>query len=122
MSVKISGMEELLEMISTLGDKADSVIDTALKQAAKNTADEIRDRAPYRTGQLRESVEVGEITGLGKNKTISVGFTNEGYYAKWHEFGSSKQSAKPFIEPSYLATKKENEEIISRAIRSALEQ
>lgn len=63
-------------------------IKTAIKRALTRVAERIRDRArgeaPYRTGDLKKSIHVGEVTDAGDGFSVAVG-TNLSYAKYVHE-------------------------------------
>lgn len=128
--IKVEGMDQLLSRLRQMGDKADAAIDIALTKAAKNLQKEMKSEAVftqgYSTGNLRESIKVSDISGTGINRQIAVGpekgkgSEHDGWYAHFLEFGTKNMSAQPFIEPAFLKTKNENQEIIATVLRGAL--
>lgn len=128
--IKVDGMDQLFSRLRQMGDKADAAIDVALIKAAKNLQKEMKSEAVftkgYSTGNLRESIEISAVTGAGISRQIAVGpvkgkgSEHDGWYAHFLEFSTSKMAAQPFIEPAFLKTKNENQEIIATVLRGAL--
>ena len=47
------------------------------------------------------------ITDISNNDTVNIGPEKRFFYDKFYEFGTTKQDAKPFVEPSYLKKRKD---------------
>jgi HK97 gp10 family phage protein len=128
--IKVDGMNQLLSRLRQMGDKVDIAIDVALTKAANNLQKEMKSEATftqgYSTGNLRESIKVSDISGTGINRQIAVGpekgkgSEHDGWYAHFLEFSTSKMAAQPFIEPAFLKTRNQNQEIIKDTIKQAL--
>jgi HK97 gp10 family phage protein len=121
MSFEVTGLDDLLQKLDQIVDKVDGVIDNALNDVGDNLLNKMKSTSAFsdKTGKLRRSIKKSEIIGEGTSKNIYVGANSP--HAHLVEFGTSKMSAKPFIEPAYLQTKKENEKIIENHIRKAVE-
>lgn len=88
--------------------------ESALRQGALAGArvflEEIKLRAPRRSGNLADSVLITydqEESVSGKTATYVVTFNKKAWYARLLEYGTSKMAAMPFIRPSYEAKKAE---------------
>lgn len=82
----------------------------ALKKAAKHVEWEIAGTVPRDTGLLESDLRVSKtkFPKSGEHQVI-VGFRKRseghGYLAHFHEFGTSKMPAKPFMRPADEKTK-----------------
>ena len=77
---------------------------------------DIKERAPRRTGDLAESIEA-VVEEKGKDKGAAKVRATK-FYGMFHEFGTSKMPARPFMRPSFDEHK---DEVIESA-RKKLEQ
>lgn len=82
-----------------------NVMTGAIRASANVVRDEARTRVPKRTKKLAKSIvslkrraEKGEVHF---SVTPSKGKPNNGWYAHFIEFGTSKMSAKPFLRPAF---------------------
>lgn len=86
--LEVEGMDELLGKLAQIGANVDNVIDDALKLAAENLKSEMQNLVPFLSGELKDSIEVSNITGTGSNKSINVGPNKKtNWRAKFIEFG-----------------------------------
>lgn len=100
---ELKGMDELMKRLEEMGRKGASIENRALKTAGEDLVKVMKSEAPFKTGDLKESIGVSRIKSSKGRKRIEVGPTV--YYAKFLEFGTSKMSAKPFMGKSYDSSK-----------------
>jgi HK97 gp10 family phage protein len=82
--------------------------------------DEIKLRAPRRTGNLVDSALIvydPEQSVAGKIASYIVTFNKKAWYARLIEFGTSKMAAEPFIRPAYEAKKTETGTAVASVIQ-----
>lgn len=78
---------------------------TEVKELLEDLADTIAERAselaPYRTGDLAESLEgdVRSEVSLGEDGFVGI-VSSDDYKAPWWEFGTSRNEARPFLRPA----------------------
>lgn len=119
--VKFEGMEDLLAKITELGQKGSRIENTALKTAGEYLAKEMKQEAPVRTGELRDSVKVSNVKTKQGQKYVEVGpdeTTN--WRAKFIEFGTSKMKADPFMSRAYTKSKEQIQDIIREVLKAGL--
>lgn len=97
--VKIKGLAELQKALAELPDKIErNIVRSALRAAAKVTAEEAKRRVPVRRGKLRDSIRVSTRLVKGKpTATVTAGGTKKGapFYAHLVEFGAKAHFIKP---------------------------
>ncbi|MMZ49679.1 hypothetical protein D1872_113840 [compost metagenome] len=137
--MEVQGMQQMLNKLQSLGNKAKTVESQALKAGAEVLRSEIAARAPrsssprqpnspsqsWRTGQhAADHIKMSGVKQADGAKIIEVGIQkgdrSHYFYLKFHEWGTSKMSAKPFMAPAVAekrteATRKVHE-IIMRAL------
>jgi|SRR5690606_1646059 len=107
--VKIEGLEELRETLEkTMPREAKNILRRTTLKIASTLRNEIREKAPVYTGNLRRSIKSKRDRGTPTNITASVyvdksgGRSGKGYH--WHlvEFGArgGKMPAQPFVVPT----------------------
>lgn len=105
----------------------------ALHEGGALIADEAKRLAPFKTGLLRDSIEVtddrdariyGKLNAPDNSVYVGpVGSTEEGdvYYARFQEFGTAQHGAQPFMRPAIAAKRPEAERVIAaRLARSVI--
>jgi HK97 gp10 family phage protein len=104
-------VEGLKELQDTLGEQTSKVAKRVLRRAAKDAGDiwvtAIIENAPHLTGFLQTHIgEVSQSTnGEQGGIEVKVGPDKRAWYAKFSEFGSQFQGAKPFMQPAFVSTK-----------------
>jgi len=78
-----------------IGEAADvpDRVERAVTAAAADVEDRAVAMAPVRTGALRASIRT---TGKGLRRRVAAG-NAKAYYAQFHEFGTGKMPAHPFL-------------------------
>ena len=121
---QIEGMDELLSRLTQVGNRVDVIIDAILIEAGNNVKEEMKKLVPVSNishQHIKDDIQTSDIKGGGTEKYIEIGPGKKtNWRAKFLEFGTVKMSAKPFIEPAHLKTKRENTELIKKRIMEAL--
>ena len=117
---ELTGMQELLNRLENLERKGQSKENKAVKKASEVLQQEIIKNAPEDTGNLKENIDVSKIKIKNETKYVEVGTENEGFYAKFLEFGTTKMDADPFMSRSFETKKNEIQDTIKKEIRKGL--
>ena len=117
--LEMNGMDELLAQLQRTAQNVTEVKKKALMAGAEIIRDEIEARAPVDTGELKTSIVISQVQS--SEKYIDVGPSEDAYWAKWQEFGSTKQAAKPFIEPAFLTKRREAQAAMRDVIKEAID-
>jgi len=132
--VEITGIEEIQAEIRKMSTNADKYVAKALKKGAEIYKTEISRRAPYNSkgvggykgsGHLRDHIN---MSGVSKNKLgqselfvgVEKGDNSNWFYGKFFEWGTSKMSARPFVQPSFNAKKDEVYKVIIDSLKGDL--
>lgn len=121
LTVEVIGADTLLRKLRQLED---AVAGDALEQAVKAGAEPIRadasQRAPRRTGKLAGSIIV-EPDEKGKTQaSVKIGPEKDAFYGLFHEFGTSKMAANPFLRPAMDEQKDAAVAAVRRELQKAL--
>jgi len=106
--MEIRGMDELLSMMEGLSKAASKKVqDKALLAAAQPILDDMVDNAPVRvvgSQDSRSKLKIGRPETKKGSRRVLIGLDkgdiSEVFYLKFSEWGTTKQAAKPFIQPS----------------------
>ena len=125
MSFGMSGFAKLDRQLAALArGPSDSQQRAALHRGGQLIADEAKRLAPYKTGRLRDSIQVtddrqgllyGKLNGEGLSIYIGpVGSVEDGdvYYAKFQEFGTIHMKASPYMRPAIANKRPEAEKLV----------
>ena len=143
MPLEIDGMDVIIARLEQTSQNVTAVKKAAVMKGAKIIQAEIKARAPVDTGFLRDNIVISR-TFNSNGETVKVGPNEDAFYARFLEFGytlrtrktststsrsrsvyerrgtGGKVTAKPFIEPAYLAKRAEVKEAITEAIKEAI--
>ena len=93
------------ELQTELQDIAKGVSDTSRKEALEEGAEIITARArtlaPVRTGLIKRE---GITKGNNNGESIEVGWTKDGFYGRFLEYGTRKMAPRSHIRPAYEQT------------------
>lgn len=127
-TIKIRGGEELAAALEALGPAMEKkILRSAMREAAKPILDDAKRRAPVLTGQLRKSLKIRAIKRNNKGQvgvvisTAKGFFKGDEFYGAFHEFGTKKMPARPFIRPAFEANKAQSIRIVGEAVKIGLE-
>lgn len=128
--VKLEGLDALMKRLDAMGaELRGPVLGAALKAAALPVLNAAKEKAPYKTGNLRRSLHVGEPRVSGGEASITVG-TNVPY-ARRLEYGfvgtdkrgrRYNQPARPYLRPAFDENKDAAQAEAAAVIRAALER
>lgn len=98
---KVEGIEDLMARINSLGESiATRTENKALREGAKVLQKGISKRAPRDTGDLAENIVISGVKQSEAGKYIEVGPDKKHFYGLFHEFGTVKMPAQPFMGPA----------------------
>lgn len=124
--LEVAGMSELVDRIQELGKQSTKIQNQALLKAAEPVLNEAVKTTTFndRTGRLRKGLKISRPKSKGDTRYVLIGIDKSNvsliFYGKFHEFGTSKEPAKPFLGPAYERHKSEALEIIKNELRQAL--
>jgi HK97 gp10 family phage protein len=75
------------------------------------------ERAPRDTGKLAENIVISDIKEGG---TVDIGPDRDRFYGLFLEFGTSKMSARPFLQPAFEENKEQVQQKMADVIRREL--
>lgn len=96
---KLEGQKKIEEKLKKINKTATNNIEQALLNGALFVERDAKIKVPVDTGRLRQSITHKDENFGSNNPYVEVGTNVE--YAPTVEFGSSKQSAQPFLFPAY---------------------
>lgn len=119
-----SDINKLQKRLDEMGRKGSILENKALLAGAEVINKEIIRNAPERTGHAKKYLKVSKVTKEKGVKVVKVGINkgdnSEAFYLKFHEYGTSKMVARPFMRPSFERKKKEAFEKTHEVIRNGL--
>lgn len=113
--VGIEGGKELAEKFKKISREVSNDLEQALVTGALRVERDAKKNAPVDTGRLRSSISSRLFDDEDGNPVAEIG-TNT-VYAVAVEYGTTKQSAQPFLLPAYLGNKQKILKDIANAIK-----
>lgn len=121
---------QLMKMLRRFPKELTGETKAVVKANAEKLRDEIANRAPKDTGELSENVGIAYSQG---GLTARVGFDEaaSGFARKWkkhgflaifHEYGTVKMPARPFVRPAYRAVLPNALKDIQAAVKSTIDR
>ena len=122
--IELEGMQQLLDNLQQLGQRASRIENQALTKAAEPILADAVQSAPKKTGKGKRGLTISRPRKQGEGRYVLVGLgrgdISEIFYMKFHEFGTSKMKARPFLGPAYEKNKNKAVEIIRNELRRGL--
>lgn len=121
-NVRIEGWEELERKLRQLGATINEqeLLEGALMEGAGIVKGAIEQSAPYKTGQLRDNIEISK---KGREKySVRIGPSGKGFYGRYLEYGTSSHSARPFVRPAFDRVRGEAQRAIEQSIWREVEK
>lgn len=99
--IQITGLKELDRALQELAWPASRrALRKGMRQGANIVRDEVRNKAPVRTGNLKRSIRTRERREENGWMRFAVEVRRRAFYGRFLEYGTSKMTAKPFIRPA----------------------
>lgn len=99
----IEGMEEIEKLFKNVEKIANKTVTKAAKEAMKIAQRDAKQRAlkVKDTGQMLKSLKYRLEKSKTKGKKVyRLGFFGDGWYGRFHEYGTSKMEATPILRPA----------------------
>jgi HK97 gp10 family phage protein len=120
-TMHLEGVEELNNALREIGDRATGLaLRKAAEAGAEVIADEAKQRAPVKTGQLRESITVAPGPMKQGKAEYRIGPGKKAWYGSLIEFGTKFIPARPFLRPALDVAKDEAQEAVTKSLRHTL--
>lgn len=128
-NVSITGLEEIQKALSDIGNQEEKIVTKALEKAIEPIRAEIQANAPYDNinkvpGHIKDNIKVTKVEFQDDTYVIyayiTKSFKSKYFYARFAEWGSSKQTAKPFIQPAFNAKSDEALSIMVNSLKGDL--
>lgn len=118
MDLEIEGLDELTQQLEKMGYDVKQNEEKALVAGAEIMQEATRKLAPVRGGTLRSNIEISDV----ENGEIEVYVDQQGvaYYGYFHEIGTSKMRARPFMGPAFNQSRSQIERTMANSLRQAL--
>ena len=94
MGVTIEGDKEVIQQLTSAAETLVKALPGAMLRSVSIVEDTAKDRAPVRTGALRDSI-ISDGEGTSTEVTVEVGPTVD--YADDVEFGGLRRAANPYL-------------------------
>lgn len=120
---RIQGARELERVLKRLPAQIrGKVLQSAVMAGAAPIRREAKANAPVDDGTLRKSIVARKDKASGASAAVKIGPTRKGFYGLFAEFGTSRQSAKPWLRPAFESTKRAALERIGKALARNIEK
>ena len=122
--IDFSCIDKLQDKLKEMGRKGSQIENKALLAGAEIINNEIKKNAPTKTGHAKSFLKVSKVKKEKGIKVVKVGISksdnSEAFYLKFHEYGTSKMPARPFMKPAFLRKRKDALNITLDIIRKEL--
>ena len=122
-NMTLVGMEEILDRLKELGQRAAPAENQAIYAGAEIVRDNASRRAPRSSEtkeHLADNIVISEPKQDENGKYVEVGPKAPFFYGKFLEYGTSKMSPRPFMGPAKAESKKQVLETIRQTLKEGL--
>jgi HK97 gp10 family phage protein len=99
--IQVLGLKELDAALQNLAYPATRrALRKGMRAGANVVRDEVRARAPVKSGNLKRKIRTRERSEDQGNMRFAVEVPRSAFYGKFFEYGTSKMAAKPFMRPA----------------------
>ncbi|WP_338433274.1 HK97-gp10 family putative phage morphogenesis protein [Clostridium tyrobutyricum] len=124
--IELKGVDQILDKLNQMGANITRLENKALKNAAEPVLEDAKVTNAFndRSGRLRKGLKISSVKKKEGVKYILVGVDKSDnskiFYGKFLEFGTSKISARPFLQPAYEKNKEEIQKTIAETLKEGL--
>ncbi|WAH38617.1 HK97-gp10 family putative phage morphogenesis protein [Alicyclobacillus dauci] len=123
--LQLDGLDSLVSRLQSMGRVGSRIANNALKKAAEPLQQAMMDNvnlSKYNDIHLRDDIEISRVkTDSSGQRYVEVGPGKQtAWRAKFLEFGTSKMTAHPFMDPALKDSKDKIMSIMASEIRSGL--
>ncbi len=124
--IELTGVDEILNKLQQIGTNISRLENKALKNAAEPVLEDAKATNAFndRSGRLRKGLKISNVKNKEGTKYILVGVDKSDnskiFYGKLLEFGTSKMSARPFLQPAYEKNKDNIQKTIAETLKEGL--
>lgn len=118
MEFEFQGLDELAQKLEQVGHDVKQGRDEAVLEGAKVMQKATQERAPVLSGVLKGHVEIADVNN-GETE-VYIDQQGNAYYGYFHEVGTSKMRARPFMGPAFNASKIKMERAMADKIKQRL--
>lgn len=124
--IELKGVDQILDKLNQMGANITRLENKALKNAAQPVLEDVKVTNAFndRSGRLRKGLKISSVKKKEGVKYILVGVDKSDnskiFYGKFLEFGTSKISARPFLQPAYEKNKEEIQKTIAETLKEGL--
>jgi len=124
--IELTGVDEILNKLQQIGTNISRLENKALKNAAEPVLEDAKATNAFndRSGRLRKGLKISNVKNKEGIKYILVGVdkgdNSKIFYGKFLEFGTSKMSARPFLQPAYEKNKDNIQQTIAETLKEGL--
>ena len=122
--IDTSGFDELLSMLESMGSDAKKIQDKVLTAAAEPILDDMVSNAPELTGKGKEGLKISKPATNNGVRFVKIGINkadmSDVFYMKFHEWGTTKMQAKPFMQPALESNRRTVKEVMLEELKRGL--
>lgn len=124
--IELTGVDEILNKLQQIGINISRLENKALKNAAEPVLEDAKATNAFndKSGKLRKGLKISNIKNKEGMKYVLVGVDKSDnskiFYGKFLEFGTSKMSARPFLQPAYEKNKDNIQQTIAETLKEGL--
>lgn len=98
----LSGVTEMRQRLERIGDEvATDGVRKALFAAAEPIRDSAEDKAPEKSGFLKDNIIIVEVDTSRHGAAVDVGPHEDAFYGLFQELGTEDHAAQPFLRPAF---------------------
>jgi len=107
--------------LQQLGQAGTQEVEQSVKEETEGLKDKIKSRCPYRTGKLRDSIDIKKLKASDKVVRYQIKQdSKKAWYGKIVELGSSRRKGKFFMKRTYQQNKQKMADKIKNNVKRRL--
>lgn len=126
MNITLEGMEDLVRNLEAVSDDIAADLAKCIRKGGEIIRDaakaNIRSQGLHDTGALHDNFSMNTTEKDRSQVEVTIGPGKKQFYAYFHEYGTSKMKARPFLRPAYDENIDEVQEKIAEELRKTIER
>jgi HK97 gp10 family phage protein len=118
--MSVTGASDIVSHLRELGNEASATLEPAAMRGAEIIRADAASRAPRLTGKLAGEIKAEVKSANNDRVIVKIGPSTDAFYGKFHELGTSKMPAQPFLAPALAGKKTAAKNAAVNALKEAL--
>ncbi len=126
MAISLEGVDELIKNLESVSNDVAADLARCIRKGGKIVLDAAKDNIKshklIKSGDLLDNMSMNTTEKDRTQVEVTIGPGKKQFYGMFHEYGTSKMKARPFLRPAYDENIEKVQEVIAEELRKIIER